>query len=94
MSEQNRPRGIDDPTRVASVSDVEKLNAQIERVQAKSDARLAQLLEIERTSKALIEADDARTKAWEEADEDEAYIADEERYDAAYAAWRKAVNGE
>lgn len=49
--------------------------------------------EIERTSKALIEADDARTKAWEEADEDEAYIADEERYDAAYAAWRKAVKG-
>lgn len=58
MSEQIRPHGIDDLTRVASVSDVEKINAQIERVQAKGDARLAQLLEIERTARDFFQACD------------------------------------
>lgn len=82
MSEQIRPHGIDDPTRVASVRDVEKINAQIERVQAKSDARLAQLLEIERTSKALIEAEDAPL-----------FTERAKRYGEARAAWRKAVMG-
>ncbi len=92
MSEQTKPPGIEDPRSDASTHDIDKVNRLIEREQAKNDARLAQLLEIERTSKALIEAMDHQENSYGEISlGEEDWIAIEKETDRRIAAWRKAV---